>query len=384
MHPCSPNRLIVDVTYDETVSSLCKKVATLLASGALVGAAYILPSTMGLERRGGDGEMCVLVDESVPRETRLQELCLESGDEVYLTTLAQIPIKSPADYPMHEPASSLSLSSCGRYCAVGLFPGKAQLYDLHLGNCVKSWLGGDCAGTASIVALSKNYVLATMESEVHVFSRESGVKVKVWHGHTAQITSMKYGFGHVVTGGFDKTLRIADLNTKRYVARIEIAETVTSVAISDALCVCGTASGSVVGFSYEGEELMTISDHSKSVTCMSFALSLGLFATGGQEGVVHLYDASFTKLGTLKGHYGSITAVSFPAAAPSVFTSSMDGSIRRWDVASMKCVQKIDRYSPVASLCVSPDGASIIDAGSYSVLRVRAVEVTDSEDDDAF
>jgi WD40 repeat protein len=154
--------------------------------------------------------------------------------------------------------------------------------------------------------------------------------VALLKGHTEAVyaTAFSPDGKTVLTGSFDKTLKLWDAAT--------------------------------------GKELKTLEGHQNLVLCAAFSPDGQTIASGGADNTAKLWTK--TSVRNL-GHGNLVDALAFNPAGRLLATGSHDGTVRIWDVAKAQQMRQINAHvqpspQPVYSVTWSPDGKQIL-SGSY-------------------
>ena len=93
--------------------------------------------------------------------------------------------------------------------------------------------------------------------------------------------------------------------------------------------------------------------------------------SGGEDGVVWLWDASSGGArAELKGHSGEIRLCAFSPDGASIVSAGSDG-VRLWDASSGQVRAELKGHGREALSCAfSPDGAAIVSGGQDGVVRL--------------
>jgi WD40 repeat protein len=164
-----------------------------------------------------------------------------------------------------------------------------------------------------------------------------GSALSVMEGHTAHVTSVTFSpdASRVVSGSFDKTVRIWNTSTGRLLA---VCEGHTSRVWSVALSPDGTqmASGSEdstvrIWDTRTGVQL-TVLNHETYVLSVAFSPHAPQIASGSLDMAVRLWD---TRTGTLlalcEGHKSWVKSVAFSFDGSVIGSASSDWTVRIWD-----------------------------------------------------
>ena len=202
---------------------------------------------------------------------------------------------------------------------------------------------------------------------------EEIAKVKA---HRWQISCLEFKSDglRLATAGWDKEVRIWDLNNLEVVSILKGAHRVPITSLSwekpegHLLCT-GSADHTAVLWDTEvGTQVKTLAGHSGWVLGTSFSASSSTLATASWDKSIIIWDAGTGEIinSYTEGHAEGVWSVDFHPLSPSVLCSaSEDGSVRMWDVRERKSVREFTTGHSDAVVCGkwSPDG-SVIGSGS--------------------
>ncbi len=158
-------------------------------------------------------------------------------------------------------------------------------------------------------------------------------------GHAKEITSVSLSRDgrRALSGSFDKTVRLWDLET--------------------------------------GKELQLFKGHEDVVGAVALSRDGKQALSGGQDKNVLLWDVETGKeLRRLAGHTGTVASVAFSSDGRRAITASEDKTVRIWNTVTGEELSRLNLPAPVVSMAVSSDGHRVFLGSNDAVLRVWDLE----------
>jgi WD40 repeat protein len=295
---------------------------------------------------------------------------------------------SPELPVIHEPSGGLLsaiYSPDGSKIATGSDSGDVRIWDAGTGkqSTPLAQLRGAVGGL--VFSSDGKSIYATGAGDdgfaVQLMNVQDGQVVRLFRGHTAQITSLAVSPDgkFLLTGSLDDSAGLWDTATGTRVRRLEQPDQVTGVAFSPdgkylltgspdmIVRLWDAASGSLIR-SYTGAQ--------GAINSVVFSADGKHFLTGenGSTGILWGVDSGKPEL-TLAGQEGGITSVAFSPDGKYLLTGGADMTVRMWDARTGQEVRRFAGHSDVvSSVAFSPDGSKVLTAGVDGVARVWNVD----------
>jgi serine/threonine protein kinase len=193
-----------------------------------------------------------------------------------------------------------------------------------------------------------------------------------------------------LSGGWDRTVRLWDLDTGRQVLQFPHAAAVHCLAVSPdgrlVLAAGGTRrqkEGAQPG-DYDihlwetdkGKEVTQFSGHRDKVTGLAFLPGGSEFLSLSWDGTLRRWDRETGKqLAVLEKDVGPLRSLALMPGGKQAVSGSATGIVRLWDLAACESLSSFRAGSePVDCLAVTPDGERILAGGTDRVVRIWDVK----------
>jgi WD40 repeat protein len=191
-------------------------------------------------------------------------------------------------------------------------------------------------GTKIVAALGSQNVCRN-ENTIKIIDRSSGSTLMTIRGHTSSVFSVSVSGDYIVSGSYDRTIRVWRLSTGTPVSTIPVGEEVHDVKVTSDGTRIVAAIGDDAGHADEntvkvfnfstGSALMTLRGHTDDV--YSVFVSGDYVVSGSADNTIKVWRLSTGSLvSTITGHTGPVYSVA--VSGDYIVSGSADRTIKVW------------------------------------------------------
>ena len=232
--------------------------------------------------------------------------------------------------------------------------------------------------------LSRRLDICPLPEKAELFNNTRlSLKSFIPEGHSNQITSVVFSTDgrHLISGSFDETVRVWNLESGTCRILDNHAGKVTSVAISsDNKCLIFSSYDGTIHFcflEFEKDPQSTVLNIGMS-SAMAFSPKGAQMACGSWDKTVWIWNLNNNStdfsIQKLAGHTGSVNSVAYSPDGKQLASGSTDKTVRVWDLESGTCRILSGHKRGVRSVAYSPDGKQLASGSRDCTIRVWDLE----------
>jgi WD40 repeat protein/tRNA A-37 threonylcarbamoyl transferase component Bud32 len=194
----------------------------------------------------------------------------------------------------------------------------------------------------------------------------------------------------LISGGFDKTIKLWNLNTGKLLQTLTgHADAVRAIATSPDGKIMASGSGDKtikIWNLQTGELLRTLpadpstnTGHSGPVWSVAISPDSKTLASGSYDGTIKIWNlATGNLIRTLPDHYDSVWSVAISPDSKTLASGSYDGTIKIWNLATGAVLHTLSTHTDtVRSVAISPDGKTLASGSWDKTIRLWNLQTGD-------
>lgn len=168
---------------------------------------------------------------------------------------------------------------------------------------------------------------------------------QVLKGHTSEVTCLQFDDDIIVTGSYDTTIKIWDVETGQELRTLNgHTMGVKCLQFDKSKLVSGSLDGTLKMWDLKnGKVIRTFPGHSGAVVSVHFDGSI--LASGSQDRTIRVRDFANCSRVSLRGHTDYVNSVRVDAASQTLFSASDDCTVRVWDLKAKRCLKVLRGHS---------------------------------------
>lgn len=247
-------------------------------------------------------------------------------------------------------------------------------------------LSFDPAGSVSIRYLcysadGEKLAATARDRRTKVWDRD-GREIAVLQGHTDEVVQVVFHPKRdvIVTGSQDRTARVWDLQTGKCVSVLRGQDSpIRAVAYhpEGRQLVTGGEDGSVHFWDPLGRtELASGWRHDPSAYAAPFSPDGRFVASCGYDGTIRLWNAvSGEQIAIFRGHTDSANTLAFTPDGRRLVSGSNDRTLRVWSLETFQCERVLSGHEQgIPSLAIHPEGSELASASFDGTVRIWSLE----------
>lgn len=206
---------------------------------------------------------------------------------------------------------------------------------------VRTLKTGDTDRVWAVEADEEKIVAGSTSRKLQIWdAKDLSLAPRVLKGHTAEIRCLKFRGNIVVSGGYDRTLRVWNANDDECVKVINPMSDVYALQMDDRRVIAAGKDGKVSMFDIETGDAVQ-QPIVASTDCLRALAFDGhnRIVSGGEDNVAKVWDVRNNEcVATLQKHTGGVSCVQFDDRK--ILTGSFDMSVVCWDATNFACLSE--------------------------------------------
>lgn len=167
---------------------------------------------------------------------------------------------------------------------------------------------------------------------------------KILKGHTNGVMCLQFDDRVLMTGSYDATVKIWDLETGEVIRTLTgHTQGIRCLHFDDARLITGSLDNTIKVWNWRtGQCINTFEAHSRGVIGIHMADKL--LASGSSDGTVVVHDFNTYKRFVLHGHSDWVNSVKIDLPSRTLFSASDDCTVKLWDLDTKTCIKTFEGH----------------------------------------
>ena len=269
------------------------------------------------------------------------------------------------------PVKGVAVSADGRRALTASFDYSVILWDLQAGAPLAHLYGHDAAVNDIAFLPGNRAISASDDGTLAIWDLAGERRTARLTGHSGKVAAIATtpDGRRAASAGWDRTVRVWDLETGTQVQELAARDNVNAVQFSPdgKKILAGNSDGSIqIWRAADGSQLAVLNGHDFAVTALDLSADGRLAVSGSVDETVQLWDPEQGERAlTLFGHVGPVLTVALSADRALVASGGIDGTVRVWRRGDGDRLQVYQRQGgAVWSVAFSPDGRTLLSGGA--------------------
>ncbi|KAF1931558.1 WD40 repeat-like protein [Didymella exigua CBS 183.55] len=168
--------------------------------------------------------------------------------------------------------------------------------------------------------------------------------VNILKGHTNGIMSLQFDDQTLITGSYDATVKVWDINTGEEIRTLTgHTAGIRCLQFDDSKLITGSLDRTIKVWNWRtGKLIRTLNGHSDGV--IGLHLADKLLASGSSDHTIMVHDFNNFQRVTLRGHTDWVNSVKIDLASRTLFSASDDMTVKLWDLDTHKVIKTYEGH----------------------------------------
>ncbi|KAF2197374.1 F-box/WD repeat-containing protein pof1 [Delitschia confertaspora ATCC 74209] len=167
---------------------------------------------------------------------------------------------------------------------------------------------------------------------------------RIFKGHSNGIMCLQFDERILMTGSYDATVKVWDLETGKEIRTITgHTQGIRCLQYDESRLITGSLDATVKIWNWRtGECVKTLGGHSRGIIGLHW--NDKTLATGSMDNTIMIHDFNTYKRFTLRGHTDWVNCVKIDAASRTLFSASDDCTVKLWDLDRHVCIKTFEGH----------------------------------------
>ncbi|KAF2764335.1 WD40 repeat-like protein [Teratosphaeria nubilosa] len=169
---------------------------------------------------------------------------------------------------------------------------------------------------------------------------------KVFKGHTNGVMCLQFDDSVLITGSYDSTVKVWDINTGRELRTLTgHTSGIRCLQFDDNKLMTGSLDHTLKLWNWKtGECLRTFNAHTGGIISLHFTADGRYVASGSMDNTIRVWDSLTKQTWQMRGHTDWVNSVRVDEQSRTLFSASDDLTVRLWDLDTRECVKVFEGH----------------------------------------
>jgi F-box and WD-40 domain protein MET30 len=181
--------------------------------------------------------------------------------------------------------------------------------------------------------------------------------IKSFRGHTNGVTCLQFDDNVLVTGSYDMTIKIWNIETGEEIRTLQgHTSGIRALQFDDTKLISGSLDNTIKVWNWQTGECLNTLQHIHTDGVISVHFDGNVLASGSIDKTVRIFYFDTKQTFSLRGHTNWVNQVRVDTVSRTVFSASDDCTVKLWDLDTKTCIKTYEGHvGQVQQVLLMPD-----------------------------